>query len=114
MKMNFTVSVKKEFYYYKGLGEKTFAQLSDEQLFEKIGAESNSIAEIVNHLWGNMMSRWTDFLTTDSEKEWRQRDKEFEPVVKTRNELLQKWEEGWMCLFNALDSRVPLYTPFTS
>ena len=86
------------------LGEKTIAQLSDEQLFWKYNEESNSIASIVKHLWGNMLSRWTDFLTTDGEKEWRNRDAEFENDIKDRAELLDKWEEGWNCLLNALNS----------
>ena len=78
MNNDFLVSAKKQFEYYKMLGEKTFSQLSDEQLFRQLNEESNSIATIVKHLWGNMLSRWTDFLTTDGEKEWRKRDDEFE------------------------------------
>jgi hypothetical protein len=97
-------SAKKEFEYYKSLGEKTFSQLTNEQLFYQISSESNSIATIVKHLWGNMLSRWTDFLTTDGEKEWRKRDSEFENDMSTRQALLEKWEAGWSCLFNALDS----------
>ena len=81
-------SVIKDFEYYKSLGEKTFQQLSDEDLFWQQNPHSNSIAIIVNHLWGNMLSRWTDFLTTDGEKEWRNRDLEFESVIKSREELL--------------------------
>ena len=97
-------SAKKQFEYYKLLGEKTFSQLTDEQLFFQATSESNSIATIVKHLWGNMLSRWTDFLTTDGEKEWRKRDEEFENDISTRQELLEKWQAGWCCLFNALDS----------
>jgi hypothetical protein len=97
-------SSKKQFEYYKLLGEKTFDQLSDEQLFWQFNPESNSVASIVKHLWGNMMSRWTDFLTTDGEKEWRQRDAEFDNDIENREELLARWNEGWACLFNALDS----------
>jgi hypothetical protein len=97
-------SAKKEFQYYKLLGEKTFSQLTNEQLFYQINNESNSIAMIVKHLSGNMLSRWTDFLTTDGEKEWRKRDAEFENDMSTRQALLEKWEAGWSCLFNALDS----------
>jgi hypothetical protein len=85
------------------LGEKTFSQLSDEQLFIQLNEESNSIATIVKHLWGNMLSRWTDFLTTDGEKEWRQRDAEFDNDITDRIELLEKWNEGWACLFNAIN-----------
>lgn len=104
MKLNYINSVKKQFEYYKSLGEKTFSQLEDQDLFWKYNDATNSIAIIVNHLWGNMKSRWTDFLTTDGEKEWRARDLEFESVIKTRNELLTKWNDGWNCLFEALDS----------
>jgi Protein of unknown function (DUF1572) len=96
-------SAKKQFEYYKMLGEKTFAQLTDEQLFWQANQESNSVATIVKHLWGNMMSRWTDFLTTDGEKEWRQRDAEFDNDIANRAELLAKWNEGWNCLFNAIN-----------
>ncbi len=97
-------SVKKQFEYYKMLGEKTFSQLSDEQLFIQLNEESNSIATIVKHLWGNMLSRWTDFLTSDGEKEWRRRDAEFDNDIADRNELLEKWNAGWDCLFDALNS----------
>jgi hypothetical protein len=95
-------SVKKQFEYYKSLGEKTFDQLEEADLFWQYNEASNSIAIIVNHLWGNMKSRWTDFLTSDGEKQWRERDMEFESVIKTREELLHKWNEGWECLFSAL------------
>jgi len=101
---NYLNSVKKQFEYYKILGEKTFDQLADEELFWHYNEESNSIAITVNHLYGNMMSRWTDFLTSDGEKEWRNRDAEFEDIIKTRAELLDKWNEGWACLFEALNS----------
>jgi hypothetical protein len=109
--MNYYLSKKmhlqsaiKQFEYYKMLGGKTFAQLTDEQLFWQYNEESNSIAIIVKHLWGNMLSRWTDFLTTDGEKEWRKRDAEFENDLTTREEILAKWNEGWECLFTALNS----------
>ncbi len=100
---SFLRSIKKEFGYYKNLGEKSFAQLSDEALFWTTNAESNSIAIIVNHLHGNMLSRWTDFMTADGEKEWRDRDGEFENQIKTRDELITKWDAGWTCLFDALE-----------
>jgi hypothetical protein len=96
--------VKKQFEYYKMPGGKTFARIEDEKLFWKYNEESNSIATIVKHLWGNMLSRWTDLLTTDGEKEWRNRDAEFENDIATRKELIDKWNEGWNCLFNALHS----------
>lgn len=96
--------VIKQFEYYKILGEKTFAQLSVDDLFWQYNEESNSIAVIVNHLWGNMKSRWTDFLTSDGEKEWRDRDLEFEDIIKSKDDMLNKWNDGWTCLFDALDS----------
>ena len=103
MTNDYLESVKKQFEYYKLLGDKTFTQLTDEQLFWQLNEESNSIAIIVKHLWGNMLSRWTDFLTTDGEKEWRKRDEEFENDMADREELLRKWNEGWACLFNAIN-----------
>lgn len=99
---NYLESVLQQFNYYKSLGEKTFAQLSDEQLFWQYNAESNSVAMIVQHLHGNMLSRWTDFLISDGEKEWRNRDAEFEAAIKNREELLTKWNEGWQCLLDAV------------
>ena len=97
-------SVKKQFEYYKMLGDKTFSQLQDDKLFWQYNDDSNSIATIVKHIWGNMLSRWTDFLTSDGEKEFRNRDAEFENDIKNREELLDKWNEGWNCLFNAINS----------
>jgi len=104
MSENYLISIRKQFEYYKMLGDKTFAQLSEADVLWKYQNTNNCIAVIVNHLWGNMMSRWTDFLTTDGEKTWRQRDMEFEDVIQTKAQLLEKWEAGWACLFNALDT----------
>ena len=103
MTTDFLISARKQFEYYKMLGDKTFAQLTEEQLFWQYNNESNSISTIVKHLWGNMLSRWTDFLTSDGEKEWRNRDAEFDNDIYTRQELLDKWNAGWTCLFEALD-----------
>ncbi|MEZ5014369.1 MAG: DUF1572 family protein [Chitinophagales bacterium] len=97
-------SARKQFLYYKQLGEKTFAAVPDESLFWQYNAESNSIATIVKHMWGNMLSRWTNFLTEDGEKPWREREAEFDNDITTRSELLQKWEAGWQCLFTSLDA----------
>src|SRR3978361_580849 len=97
-------SAKKQFNYYKSVGEKAMAQLEDKDLFVCYNTESNSIAIIVKHLWGNMLSRWTDFLTSDGEKPWRDRDAEFQNDITTRHELLEKWHEGWKCLFDALNA----------
>jgi hypothetical protein len=104
METNYLESVKKQFAYYKQLADKTIDQLPDEKLFWQFNEESNSIAVIVKHLHGNMLSRWTDFLTTDGEKEWRQRDAEFENDISSKDNLLRLWEEGWKLLFDTLDS----------
>jgi hypothetical protein len=107
MEQEYLTSVIRLFNYYKKLGEDTFAQLSDEQLFASPAKESNSIAVIVQHLHGNMLSRWTDFLSSDGEKEWRKRDEEFEAHLSNRSDLMNNWEEGWQCLFKALEGLSP-------
>ncbi len=106
----YLTSVTKQFLYYKTLGEKAMNQIEPEQLFYSVNEDTNSISVIVNHLHGNMLSRWTDFLTTDGEKEWRNRDSEFEngtstplSVTEKKTELLKNWNEGWECLFKALN-----------
>jgi hypothetical protein len=91
------------FRYYKGLAERAMAQVPDEQLFEAIDAENNSIAIVVKHMAGNMRSRWTDFLATDGEKPDRNRDGEFEAPPATRAELMEMWERGWAYVFAALE-----------
>ncbi|MDC8106798.1 DUF1572 domain-containing protein [Chryseobacterium sp. PTM-20240506] len=93
----------KRFSYYKSLGDRAFEQLSEEQLFWQFNNESNSIAVIVKHVAGNMISRWTNFLTEDGEKEYRNRDEEFVNAFKTKEEVINFWEKGWSCLLNALD-----------
>lgn len=102
MENEYLESCIKQFEYYKLLGEKAMAQLPDDKLFWQFNEQSNSIAIIVQHFWGNMLSRWTDFLTTDGEKEWRNRDAEFESGINTREGLLKKWNEGWDCLLSTL------------
>jgi hypothetical protein len=97
-------SVIKRFHNYKLLGEKTFDQITDADLFWQYNDESNSIAIIVQHLWGNMLSRWTNFLTEDGEKDWRQRDAEFESIVKSKEEVIRRWNSGWDCLLSTLQS----------
>jgi hypothetical protein len=97
-------SAKKQFLYYKTLGEKAMDQLEAEQLFVSINEDTNSIATIVKHLSGNMLSRWTDFLTSDGEKEWRNRDSEFVDTIKTKEELLVTWNKGWDCFLAALNA----------
>ncbi|OQP62355.1 hypothetical protein A3860_28770 [Niastella vici] len=88
--------------YYKGLGEKTFEQLTDADLHLKPNEASNSIAVIVQHISGNMLSRWTNFLTEDGEKSWRNRDEEFEVHNYSKQQLFDLWEKGWSCFLNAL------------
>jgi hypothetical protein len=100
---NYIDTIKKQFEYYKSLGEKTFNQISEDQLFWQPNEESNSIAMIVKHLNGNMLSRWTDFLTSDGEKQWRKRDTEFDNDIKTKEELIFKWNQGWSCLFDTIN-----------
>ncbi len=102
MTNDYLESVKKQMEYYKILGDKTISQTTDENLFWKYNKDSNSIATIVKHLSGNMLSRWTDFLTTDGEKEWRNRAEEFENTITTKQELVDKWEKGWSCFFDTL------------
>lgn len=106
-KANYLESVTKQFLYYKTLGEKAMEQLEPEQLFISVNEDTNSIAIIIKHLVGNMLSRWTNFLITDGEKEWRNRDAEFEEILTTKPELVAHWEKGWQCLFDALNSLQP-------
>jgi hypothetical protein len=92
----------REFQKTRQLSERAIAQLSDAQLHTRLDAEANSVAMLMQHLAGNMRSRWTDFLTTDGEKPWRQRDAEFEPPVLTRDALMASWQSGWQTLFDTL------------
>jgi len=90
--------------YYKDLGDKTFEQLSEADFHYRFNEESNSIAVIIQHMAGNMLSRWTNFLTEDGEKEWRQRDQEFEIHTNSKAELITLWEKGWSCFLDTLAS----------
>lgn len=103
MKADYLNSVKKQFIYYKQLGDKTFEQLTSEDFFWKANEESNSIALIIKHLSGNMLSRWTDIFTTDGEKEWRNRDNEFEDDINDKQQIIEKWEVGWNRFFETLN-----------
>jgi len=93
---------------YKKLAEKAFDQLTNDELFVTIDEESNSVAVIIKHMAGNMLSRWTDFLTTDGEKPDRNRDMEFviEPQT-VKEELLTYWQRGWDAVFTALEPLTP-------
>ncbi len=98
----------KRFTNYKELGDKTLTQLEEKDLHFQPSSESNSIAVIIRHMHGNMLSRWTNFLTEDGEKEWRQRDAEFEAAANcSKAELLACWNEGWSCLLDTLESLRP-------
>jgi hypothetical protein len=96
------------FRYYKQLAERAFAQISDEDFFRTIDDESNSIAVNMKHMAGNMLSRWTDFLTTDGEKPERNRDIEFVMLPETtKEEMLAYWEKGWKVTFDAIEPLTP-------
>jgi hypothetical protein len=94
----------KRFLYYKELGDKTLEQISEEELHWMPSSESNSIALIIQHMHGNMKSRWTNFLTEDGEKPWRNRDQEFEQPIWTKEAALDIWNQGWTCLLDTLAS----------
>ena len=88
--------------YYKELGEKTFEQIEEKDFQWQPSSESNSIAVIIQHLSGNMLSRWTNFLTEDGEKNWRDRDDEFEAHTYSRQQLIDLWNKGWTCFLDTL------------
>lgn len=90
--------------YYKDLADKTFVQLDDKDFHFRPNEESNSIAIIIQHMAGNMLSRFTNFLTEDGEKEWRQRDDEFEIHNHSKQQLIGIWENGWRCFLDVLES----------
>jgi hypothetical protein len=103
----FLQSSVKKFKFQKALGEKTFDQLEEKDFFFKPSRESNSIAVIVHHMAGNMLSRWTNFLTEDGEKPWRERDKEFEDSFKTKEQVMDAWNRGWQCVLDAVENLTP-------
>lgn len=94
--------VRERFKSVKELGDKTINQLSEDDIYWVLNEESNSVAIIVKHLSGNMVSRWSDFLTSDGEKSYRNRDQEFENNISSKQELIAIWEEGWNILFGTL------------
>lgn len=101
---SFKADVIARFKYYKALGDKTFQQLNDEEWQWRPSPESNSIAIIVQHMYGNMMSRFTNFLTEDGEKPWRKRDAEFEAMEVTKQDLVDFWETGWSHVLNTINN----------
>ena len=100
----FLQSAVKRLKYYKELGDKTFDQLTDADFHFQPNAESNSVALIIQHMAGNMLSRWTDFLTTDGEKDWRNRDTEFEEQNLSKQQLIDLWEKRWARCLDAISS----------
>lgn len=104
MNTGYLESAIKQFEYYRLLAERTFEQVPDEKLFWQFNEESNSIATIVKHLSGNMKSRWTNFLSSDGEKDWRDRDAEFENDITDKSQMLALWEQGWTVFLDALQA----------
>ena len=102
--MDFLKDAIKRFIYYKELGDKTFVQLEEKDFFWQPDAANNSIAVIIQHMYGNMVSRWTNFLSEDGEKHWRRRDAEFEQMQCSKQDLLAFWNEGWKCLIDTLET----------
>lgn len=101
---NFLKNAIQQFRDYKLLAEKTFEQLKDDEFHYQPNEATNSVAINITHLHGNMLSRWTNFLTEDGEKEWRKRDDEFETYSYSGERLLELWEEGWQAVFTAVES----------
>jgi hypothetical protein len=101
---NYLSSVKNLFRYYKALGDLAIEKLNEEQIHWQHSQESNSVAIIIKHIAGNSISRWTDFLTTDGEKPWRDRDREFEDTLSSKEDLLALWNKGWQCIYNSIDA----------
>ncbi|QCW99366.1 DUF1572 domain-containing protein [Aggregatimonas sangjinii] len=101
---NYIKSAFFEFKRYRMLGNKTFDQLSEKDFYWTHSDSDNSIAIIVKHMVGNMRSRWTNFLTEDGEKSWRDRETEFTDPYTTKTEILHAWENGWQCVFDALNA----------
>ncbi len=100
---SYLLSVLKQFKYYKKLADQSFDRLSEDEMLWQYNAESNSIAMIICHVSGNMKSRFTDFLISDGEKPWRNRDEEFVNKLVTKQHLLDVWDQGWACLFEAIE-----------
>lgn len=94
----------KLFQYYKNLADQSFENLNEEDIHFRPNDISNNISIIVKHISGNMLSRYTDFLTTDGEKEWRERDAEFSDTFLSKKEMIASWEKGWNCLNSTLSS----------
>jgi hypothetical protein len=104
---NYLEDVRKQFRYFRKLAEQAMDQLEPRQLFIAANEDANSIAVIAGHLSGNMLSRWSDFLASDGEKPWRNRDGEFERQFTGRDDLRERWNQGWDCCLDVLDHLAP-------
>lgn len=93
---DFLKTFRKQFFYYKTLADKSIEQLDDEHFFHQFDETNNSVALLVSHLSGNMLSRWTNFQFEDGEKKWRKRDSEFEIRNRTRADLMKLWQKAWV------------------
>ncbi len=104
MKAEYIKNIRAMFLQYKTLGEKAMSQVEEKRLFWTFNNESNSIAMIVQHISGNMLSRFTNFYEEDGEKPWRNRDREFESILTTRAEMMDAWEKGWKCFLDVVNN----------
>jgi hypothetical protein len=101
---DFLSAIQSAFEANKRLAERAFEQVPDDKLHLALDENTNSIAVIMKHVAGNLRSRWTEFLTSDGEKPWRDRDDEFVDTLASREEILQDWNDGWNCLLQTLRS----------
>lgn len=99
---NYLKSVRFEFHKYKQMGDKTFSQLNNAEILWNYKEDDNSVSQIVKHISGNLLSRWTNIFTEDGEKPWRERDQEFENPYTSKEEMIASWENAWQCLFDTL------------
>jgi hypothetical protein len=103
MKTEYIKNIQSIFLQYKTLGEKAMSQVEDKRLFWAFNNDSNSIGMLVQHISGNMLSRFTNFFEEDGEKPWRNRDKEFESLLSTREEVMSAWNKGWDCFLHVVN-----------
>ena len=104
---DYLVDIRRTYRNYRKLAESAIAQLADDQLRAPLGSEDNSIAIIMQHVAGNLQSRFRDFLTSDGEKPDRNRDAEFDPRHETRDSLMTAWNSAWETVLNELDQLTP-------
>nr|WP_305792007.1 DUF1572 family protein [Halobacillus sp. Marseille-Q1614] len=94
-------TIQNRFQSVKDVGDQAIQQLAEDDIYWRLNEESNNITIIIKHLTGNMVSRWTDFLTSDGEKDYRNRDEEFEDTITSKQEMMEVWDKGWTVLFGA-------------